>query len=177
MELSFLARRSWPKIMGVHITLNWPYPRTILFMVYGRIIHSMTDQKMQLLIPKASTFYRVSLDSGRNFTTRNTIGKDIGDSADFVQVTTAFSDSYSGKSNDGYVVWSDVLKYRQPFNFELFYQTIANNGTTLSEPINLSNNDGNSIGPKIAVSERDNVYVIWKDDTSGNGDIFFIRAY
>ena len=138
---------------------------------YDRSKNATSDTK------SVDILYRVSLDSGRNFTTRNTIGKDIGDSADFVQVTTAFSDSYSGKSNDGYVVWSDVLKYRQPFNFELFYQTIANNGTTLSEPINLSNNDGNSIGPKIAVSERDNVYVIWKDDTSGNGDIFFIRAY
>ena len=178
MELSFPARRSWPKIMVVHITPNWPFPRTIIFTVYGRIIHSTTDQKTQLLIPQSvDILYRVSLDSGRNFTTRNTIGKDIGDSADFVQVTTSFSDSYSGKSNDGYVVWSDILKYRQPFNFELFYQTIANNGTTLSEPINLSNNDGNSIGPRIAVSELHNVYVIWKDDTSGNGDIFFIRAY
>jgi hypothetical protein len=138
---------------------------------YDRSKNATSDTK------SVDILYRVSLDSGRNFTTRNTIGKDIGDSADFVQVTTAFSESYSGKSNDGYVVWSDILKYRQPFNFELFYQTIANNGTTLSEPINLSNNDGNSIGPRIAVSERDNVYVIWKDDTSGNGDIFFIRAY
>jgi hypothetical protein len=138
---------------------------------YDRSKNATSDTK------SVDILYRVSLDSGRNFTTRNTIGKDIGDSADFVQVTTAFSESYSGKSNDGYVVWSDILKYRQPFNFELFYQTIANNGTTLSEPINLSNNDGNSIGPRIAVSERDNVYVIWKDETSGNGDIFFIRAY
>ena len=137
---------------------------------YDRSKNATSDTK------SVDILYRVSLDSGRNFTTRNTIGKDIGDSADFVQVTTAFSEAYSGKSNDGYVVWSDILKYRQPFNFELFYQTIANNGTTLSEPINLSNNDGNSIGPKIAVSEQDNVYVIWKDDTSGNGDIFFIRA-
>jgi len=138
---------------------------------YDRSKNATSDTK------SVDVLYRVSLDSGRNFTTRNTIGRDIGDSADFVQVATAFSEAYSGKSNDAYVVWSDILKYRQPFNFELFYQTIANNGTTLSEPINLSNNDGNSTGPRIAVSELDNVYVIWKDDTSGNGDIFFIRAY
>jgi hypothetical protein len=120
--------------------------------------------------------YRVSLDSGRNFTTRNTVGRDIGDSADFVQIATAFSEAYSGKSNDAFVVWSDILKYRQPFNYELFYQTIANNGTTLLDPINLSNNDGDSIMPRIAVSEQGNAYVIWTDDTSGNEDIFFIRA-
>jgi hypothetical protein len=120
--------------------------------------------------------YRVSLDSGRNFTTRNTIGKDIGDTADFAQIATAYDKAHSGKSNDAYVVWADILKYRQPFSFELFYQTIANNGTTLSDPINLSNSDGNSIIPKIAVSDQNNVYVVWSDDTTGNGDVFFIRA-
>ena len=55
----------------------------------------------------------------------------------------------------------------------MFYQTIANNGTTLLDPINLSNNDGDSIMPMAAVSEQGNAYVIWTDDTSGNEDIFF----
>ena len=58
----------------------------------------------------------------------------------------------------------------------LFYQTITNNGTTLSDPTNLSNSDGNSITPTIAVSDQNNVYVVWRDDTTGNGDIFFTRA-
>ena len=120
--------------------------------------------------------YRVSLDSGRNFTTRNIIGGDIGDTADFAQITTANNEAYSGKNNDAYVVWTDILKYRQPFSYELFYQTITNNGTTLSDPTNLSNSDGNSITPTIAVSDQNNVYVVWRDDTTGNGDIFFTRA-
>jgi hypothetical protein len=117
--------------------------------------------------------YRVSLDSGRNFTTRNTIGGEVGDTANFAQIATAYNEAYSGKSNDAYVVWSDILKYRQPPSYELFFQTITNNGTALSDPINLSNSDGNSIIPKIAVSARVNVYVVWKEDTIGNGDIFF----
>jgi hypothetical protein len=120
--------------------------------------------------------YRVSLDSGRNFTTRNTIGKEIGDTADFAQIATAYDKAYSEKSNDANVVWADILKYRQPISFELFYQTIANNGTMLGDPINLSNNDGNSITPKIVVSDQNNVYVVWSDDTTGNGDVFFTRA-
>jgi hypothetical protein len=120
--------------------------------------------------------YRVSLDSGRNFTTRNIIGGDIGDTADFAQITTANNNAYSGKNNDAYVVWTDILKYRQPFSYELFYQTITNNGTALSDPTNLSNSDGNSITPTIAVSDQNNVYVVWRDDTTGNGDIFFTRA-
>jgi hypothetical protein len=137
---------------------------------YDRSKNATSDTK------SVDVLYRVSLDSGRNFTTRNTIGGDIGDSADFVQISTAFSEAYSGKSNDAFIVWSDILKYRQPFNYELFYQTIANNGTILSDPINLSNNDGDSIMPRIAVSEQGNAYIIWTDDSSGNGDIFFIRA-
>ena len=120
--------------------------------------------------------YRVSLDSGRNFTTRNTIGGDIGDTADFAQIATAFNEASHGMSNDAYVVWTDILKYRQPYSYELFFQTITNNGTTLSEPTNLSNSDGNSTFPRIAVSDRNNVYVVWRDDPAGNGDVFFTRA-
>src|SRR5918995_824603 len=119
--------------------------------------------------------FRVSLDSGRNFTTRNTIGKDIGDSADFVQIAAVHNET-AGRINDAHVVWSDILKYRQPFNLEVFYQTIANNGMALSDPINLSNNDGNSTTPKVAVSERNSVYVVWVDESTGNGDIYFTRA-
>jgi hypothetical protein len=137
---------------------------------YDRSKNTTSDTK------SVDVLYRVSLDSGRNFTTRNTIGKDIGDTADFAQIATANDKAYSGKSNDAYVVWADILKYRQPLSFELFYQTIANNGTMLSDPINLSNNDGNSIIPKIAVSDQNNVYVVWSDDTTGNGDVFFTRA-
>src|SRR5829696_934478 len=120
--------------------------------------------------------YRVSLDSGRNFTTRNTIGKDIGDSAEFAQIAAVHNEQHSGRINDAHVVWSDILKYRQPFNLEVFYQTIANNGKALSDPINLSNNDGNSTMPKVAVSERNSVYVVWVDESTGNGDIYFTRA-
>jgi hypothetical protein len=120
--------------------------------------------------------FRVSLDSGKNFTTRNTVGKDIGDSADFAQIAAVNNETNSGKINDAHVVWSDILKYRQPFNLEVFYQTIANNGMALSDPINLSNNDGNSTMPKVAVSERNSVYVVWVDESTGNGDIYFKRA-
>jgi hypothetical protein len=73
-------------------------------------------------------------------------------------------------------VWADILKYRQPLSIELSYQTIANNGTTLSDPIKQSNSDGNSIIPKIAVSDQNNVYVVRRDDNTGNGDLFFIHA-
>jgi hypothetical protein len=73
-------------------------------------------------------------------------------------------------------VRNDFLKYRQPFNYQLFYQKIANNGTTLLDRIKLSSNYGDSIMPGIAISEQGNAYVLWTDDISGTDDIFFARA-
>jgi hypothetical protein len=126
-----------------------------------------------------NVLYRVSSDSGSTFANRSTIGKDVGDFADFTQIDTMpGGGAYSGTNNDdAYVVWSDILKYRQPGTFEVFFQIITNNGTALSDPINLSNNDGDSIMPNIVVSDNGNVYVAWSDDNTGNRDAYFMRAY
>ena len=40
---------------------------------------------------------------------------------------------------------------------------------------NLSNNSGNSTAAQIAVYQ-DNVYVVWEDATTGNGDIYFKKS-
>jgi hypothetical protein len=37
----------------------------------------------------------------------------------------------------------------------------------------LAANTGNSQLPQIVVSEKSNVYVVWSDTTTGNGDIYF----
>jgi hypothetical protein len=122
-----------------------------------------------------NVLYRVSKDSGSTFANRSTIGKDVGDLAAFTQIATMPGGPQSGMNNNAYVVWSDILKYRQPGTFEVFFQIITNNGTALSNPINLSNNDGNSIMPNVVVSDNGNVYVAWIDDSTGNGDIYFTR--
>jgi len=41
--------------------------------------------------------------------------------------------------------------------------------------INLSDNPANSRLPAMTVSDS-NVYVVWEDDSSGNGDILFKRS-
>jgi hypothetical protein len=122
-----------------------------------------------------NVLYRVSEDSGSTFANRSTIGKDVGDLAAFTQIATMPGGPQFGMSNNAYVVWSDILKYRQPGTFEVFFQIITNNGTARSNPINLSNNDGNSIMPNVVVSDNGNVYVIWTDYSTGNGDIYFTR--
>jgi hypothetical protein len=121
--------------------------------------------------------YRVSNDSGSTFANRSTIGKDVGDFADFTQIATMPGGPHSRMHNDAYVVWSDILKFREPGTFEVFFQIIKNNGTALSDPINLSNNDGDSIMSNIAVSNNGNVYVSWSDDSTGNRDVYFMAIY
>jgi hypothetical protein len=121
--------------------------------------------------------YRVSNNSGSTFANRNTIGKDVGDLADFTQIATMPGGPHSRMHNDAYVVWSDILKFREPGTFEVFFQIIKNNGTALSDPINLSNNDGDSIMSNIAISNNGNVYVSWSDDSTGNRDVYFMAIY
>ena len=67
-----------------------------------------------------------------------------------------------------YVVWQDGT----PGNFDVFFSFSNNNGLTFSQPENISNNDGFSGSPQIA-TDKDNVYVVWEDNTPGNSDVFF----
>src|SRR5688500_20067959 len=52
----------------------------------------------------------------------------------------------------------------------------------LSKSINLSNNTAISRSPELAVSQgknllaNDSVYVVWNDNSTGNGDIYFKRS-
>src|ERR687887_2421554 len=76
--------------------------------------------------------------------------------------------SLSRKSNV-YVVWSDDTTG----NGDIYFRASADNGTTFSKVKRLSNNTGSSTEPQIAASGKSNVYVVWSDDTTGNGDIYF----
>ncbi len=46
---------------------------------------------------------------------------------------------------------------------------------TFGPTLNLSSNSGGSYAPKIAVSGS-NIYVLWRDDTPGNPEVFFRRS-
>ena len=70
-----------------------------------------------------------------------------------------------------YLVWTD----KTPGNADVFFARSLDGGKNFETPINLSNNNGSSAFPRLAVSGA-NVYVTWYDYSPGQSDIFFARS-
>jgi hypothetical protein len=66
------------------------------------------------------------------------------------------------------VVWND----NSTGNGDIYFKRSADNGTTFGSTQNLSNNPGNSTVAQMA-AYQDNVYVLWEDAATGDGDIYF----
>jgi hypothetical protein len=79
-----------------------------------------------------------------------------------------------------YVVWiGSGNNYNNKIgtgNSNIFFRSSTDNGTTFGNAINLSHdNNGTSSSPQIAVSGS-NVYVVWSDSSTGNGDIYYKKS-
>jgi hypothetical protein len=70
-----------------------------------------------------------------------------------------------------YSVWRD----NSSGNDDIYFSASADNGTSFNGIENLSNNSGQSDKPQIAAVGT-NVYVVWRDNSSGNNDIYFKRS-
>ena len=70
-----------------------------------------------------------------------------------------------------YVVWRD----NSSGNYDIYFSSSVDNGTTFNDIENLSNNDGRSDEPQIAAVGV-NVYVVWRDNSSGKDQIYFKRS-
>jgi hypothetical protein len=68
-----------------------------------------------------------------------------------------------------YNVWQEDEKG----NSEVYFAGSDNGGISYREPMNLSNNPGNSTEPEVGTyGDGSNVFVAWTDTTPGNSDIF-----
>ncbi len=75
-------------------------------------------------------------------------------------------------NDDVYVAWEDS----SPGNVDVFFKRSADRGETFSSALNLSENSGNSLRPRMA-ADGGHVYVVWQDMTSGVYDIYFIASH
>jgi hypothetical protein len=73
-----------------------------------------------------------------------------------------------------YVVWQNQ-KANSPMNHDIYFKRSVDYGVNWTVDKRLTNNAGASYYPAIAVEES-NIYVVWKDDTPGNREIYFKRS-
>jgi hypothetical protein len=74
-----------------------------------------------------------------------------------------------------YIVWEDT----STGNSDIYFIRSVDEGHIFEHQINLSNNYGESIEPRIAVGTKGKVNVVWSDDSGANGlrsDIFFTES-
>ena len=115
-------------------------------------------------------FFAASNDNGQNFDApiniSNTPGFSFG--SPFGTLIAAIGDNV-------YSTWQDFIFNS---NFEIFFAASNDNGQNFDAPINISKTPETSDFPQIA-AVGDNVYVIWKEDTSTNNtntEIFFAAS-
>jgi len=109
-------------------------------------------------------FLRSSLNNGNTFADAILVNKDFVDSENVeLSATERRIDT----------VWQDRISG----NGEIFFERSSYNNKTsfIESPRNLSNSEGLSECPSIAISGNTS-YVVWEDSTYGNREIFFKRV-
>src|SRR5215211_5367245 len=112
--------------------------------------------------------FRASDNAADTFQNKVNIGRYVGEIADHGQI--------AGIGNNIFVVWSEAPRHSYPPIYKIFLQASRDNGKTFDDAINLSTEQGSSIEPKIAVSEKNKtVFVVWSEITNGNSEIHFVK--
>jgi len=113
----------------------------------------------QDILFKRSTYNGAHFDSTKN------ISNNAGDSS---------NPQISRSSTAVRIVWQDDTS-RPSGQDEVLFRASDDNGITFGTMKNLSNNAGSSFDPMI-VSSGDNMYVVWQDNTTENGEILFLKG-
>jgi len=104
-------------------------------------------------------FFANSTDSGATFSTPVDLGDTGGASSPNPEISV--------DGTNVYVVWSQLVSGKGDVSFV----KSSDSGTSFGAVVNLSNNSGDSLLPKIA-SSGGKVSVTWEDQTPGNREIF-----
>ena len=104
-------------------------------------------------------YFRKSVDGGITWTKKKRLTNNAGGS---------WCPSIAVDGSNIYVVWEDNTKG----NYEIYFRKSVDGGITWTKNKRLTNNEGVSGLPAIAV-DGPNIYVVWEDYTPGNYEIYF----
>jgi hypothetical protein len=107
-------------------------------------------------------FYVRSTNGGGEFTSSINLSNDAA---------TSTISAVATSGNNVYVVWQNGPSGSE----DIFYRRSTDGGNSFGAIENLSNSAGESALPSIAASEN-NVYVIWRENMSGNNEILYRRS-
>jgi len=108
---------------------------------------------------KGDIYFKRSTDNGASFEKRGYLYKSNASSSE---------PQIASDGNNVYVVWRDETTGKG----DIYFRKSANFGKSFGQTIQLSKGNGSSSEPQIA-SDGNNVYVVWRDETTGKGDIYF----
>jgi hypothetical protein len=97
--------------------------------------------------------------NGEEFTKKQVISKNFTDSSNVESVI---------RNNELFVTWQADNSGNQ----EILLTRSRDGGITFDKIMNLSNNDGTSECPSIAIS-KNKLHLVWEDDTLGNHEVFY----
>jgi hypothetical protein len=104
-------------------------------------------------------YFSASADNGTSFSSIENLSDNIGRS-DQAQITAVGANVY--------VVWRDNSSGKD----QIYFKRSSDNGNSFYPTEDMSNNNGSSTNPQITAIGN-NVYTVWSDTTTGNGDIYF----
>ena len=108
-------------------------------------------------------FFTRSLDGGGTYEKEKQLATTLGE-APYAKLVVF--------GNATYVVWT------QPTDIgthEIFFTRSLNGGADFNEPVNVSNNPGDSLSPQVSAFNG-SVYVVWTDDSSDNAEILVSKS-
>jgi N,N-dimethylformamidase beta subunit-like protein len=120
----------------------------------GRMAHQ-TDFNYDVLV--TDVLYKRSTDNGSTFEKVMNLSNKTGWSTD-PQIAVS-------QDNNVYVVWTNNAQEKYG---KIYFTRSTDNGSTFEKVMNLSNKTGWSTDPQIAVSQDNNVYVVWTNNATGN---------
>jgi len=110
-----------------------------------------------------NVFFKRSTDGGASFGDTINLSNNQGDSTN-----PEFS---VNNSSSIYTVWQNQASNNK--TYDIFFKRSTDGGASFGDTINLSNNQGISTDPDIALSNHGGAYVVWTDNYNERSKVFF----